>query len=256
MATSAREPISRTGSTPWLVRFYPEPWRARYGVEFAELLAARPPTLRDRLDIIRGAMDARVQPQVLGAPARREVTAGDRALAAAAILVGGLFSTWAGIILVLSPRWGEAGTGFDALLALSYGAGSLGAFVAIAVLLGLAYRHIGDLRSPGAIGAIAMAGGFLAMMGGDGNSAASVLLIVFGTLLMSPGLARAIGRPVSAFVAGSTLFLAAAMFGFVGSGGQDLLWLWMLAGYGPGWMLLGVSLRRGPRVALPAPVRA
>lgn len=256
MATSAHEPLGKPASTPWLIRFYPGSWRARYGVEFAELLSARPPTVRDRLDIIRGAIDARIQPQVFDAPQRRVVTLGDRVLAAAAVLVGGLFSTWAGIIVVLSPRWGEAGAVGNDLLALSYGAGLLGAVIAIAVLLGLIYRHIGDLRSPGTIGALVTAGGFLAMTGGAGGSAAAVLLIVFGTLVMSPGLARAVGRPVTAFVVGSTLFLASAMFGFIGGGGQELLWLWMLAGYGPAWMLLGVGLRRGPRVALPVPVGA
>jgi hypothetical protein len=256
MGTSAHEPPGKPVSTPWLVRVYPGSWRARYGAEFAELLSARPPTLRDRLDIIRGAIDARIQPQLLDASPRRVVTLGDRVLAAAAVLVGALFSTWAGIILVLSPRWGEAGTAGSDLLALSYGAGLLGAVIAIAVLLGLIYRHIGDLRSPGTVGALVAAGGFLAMMGGAGASAAAVLLVVFGTLVMSPGLARAVGRPVTTFVVGSTLFLASAMFGFVGSGGQELLWLWMLAGYGPAWMLLGVGLRRGPRVALPASIDA
>jgi hypothetical protein len=254
MATSAHEPPGRPASAPWLVRFYPRSWRARYGAEFAELLSARPPTLRDRLDIIRGAIDARIQPQVFEPPVPRVVTAGDRVLAAAAALVGGLFSTWAGVIVALSPRWGEAETVGNDLLALSYGAGLLGAVIAIAVLLGLIYRHIGDLRSPGTIGALVTAGGFLAMVGGAGPAA--ILLVASGTLVMSQGLARAVGRPVTAFVVGSTLFLASAMFGFVGSGGQELLWLWMLAGYGPAWMLLGVSLRRGPRVVLPAPVPA
>lgn len=256
MATSAHEPLGKPASTPWLVRFYPGAWRARYGFEFAELLSARPPTLRDRLDIVLGAVDARIHPQVLDAPVRRTVTAGDRVLAAAAGLVGGLFSTWAAIIVFLGGPWGEAGTVGNDLLALSYDAGLLGAVIAVAVLLGLIYRHIGDLRSPGTIGALVTAAGFLTMTGDGGDAAAAVLLIVFGTLVMSPGLARAVGRPVTAFVLGSTVFLASAMFGFVGSGGQELLWLWMLVGYGPAWMLLGVGLRRGPRVALRVPVPA
>lgn len=256
MATSPHEPRTDTASTPWLVRFYPGSWRARYGVEFAELLAARPPTLHDRLDIIRGAIDARIQPQVVDPPVRREVTAGDRVLAAAAVLAGGLFSTWAAIIVLLSPRWGEVGTVGNDVLALSYGAGLLGAVMATAVLVGLVHRHIADLRRPGTIGALMAAGGFLAMTGGAGSSALAVLLVVFGTLVMSPGLARAVGRPVTAFVVGSTAFLGSAMFGFVGSGGQELLWLWMLAGYGPGWMLLGLSLGRGARSAAPTPSAA
>ena len=259
MATSAREPLDEPVAIPWLVQLYPRSWRARYGAEFAELLSARPPTMQDRLDIIRGAVDARIQPQVLDAPPQREVTAGDRVLGAAAVLVGGLFSTWALIIVVLSPRWGEASTVStedNYVLGLSYGAGMLGAVVAIAVMLGLIYRHAGDLRSTGTIGALLVAGGFVTMMGNSGSGAAALLLITVGTVAMSPGLARAVGRPVTAFVVGSTLFLGSAMLGFVGSGGQDVLWLSMLAGYGPAWMLLGVGLRRGPHVLAPAPASA
>ena len=36
-----------------IVRLYPAAWRERYEPEFVELLAARPPGLIDRLDIIR-----------------------------------------------------------------------------------------------------------------------------------------------------------------------------------------------------------
>jgi len=239
---------------PFLVRLYPRAWRIRYGDEFADLLAARPPMVRDQFDIVRAAIDARLHPQVIEAPARRVTTVGDRVLALAAVAVGALFSAWAGIIVSFSPRWGEGVTVGNDLLALSYGLGLLGAFVAIGVLLGLIYRHIEDLRSIGTLGALVAAAGFLAMTGDAGASA--LPLIVFGTVGMSPGLARAVGRPVTTFVLGSTLFLASAMLGFVGGGGQELLWLWMLAGYGPSWMLLGISLRRGPHVTITAPVGA
>jgi hypothetical protein len=47
-----------------LVRLYPRAWRERYEAEFIELLEARPPTLADRFDILRGALDARLHPQV------------------------------------------------------------------------------------------------------------------------------------------------------------------------------------------------
>jgi hypothetical protein len=49
-----------------LLSLYPRSWRERYGEEFAELLAARPPSLGDRIDIVRGAVDARLHPQVRG----------------------------------------------------------------------------------------------------------------------------------------------------------------------------------------------
>ncbi len=49
-----------------LVSLYPAPWRSRYEDEFLAVLAARPPTIGDRFDIVRGAVDARLHPQVSG----------------------------------------------------------------------------------------------------------------------------------------------------------------------------------------------
>jgi len=49
-----------------LVALYPPDWRSRYGDEMEALLAARPPTIRDRVDIARGALDARLHPQLPG----------------------------------------------------------------------------------------------------------------------------------------------------------------------------------------------
>jgi hypothetical protein len=47
-----------------LIRLYPRPWRERYEVEFVGLLAERQTTLLERFDIVRGAVDARLHPQV------------------------------------------------------------------------------------------------------------------------------------------------------------------------------------------------
>jgi hypothetical protein len=49
-----------------LVLLYPRDWRARYEDEFLALLADRPPDPLGRLDIVRGAIDARLHPQVNG----------------------------------------------------------------------------------------------------------------------------------------------------------------------------------------------
>ena len=48
-----------------LLRLYPRRWRERYGEEFEELLAERPPSVRHRLDIVRGALDAHLHPQLV-----------------------------------------------------------------------------------------------------------------------------------------------------------------------------------------------
>lgn len=49
-----------------LVALYPAAWRARYEDEFRAVLAVRPPSLGERLDIVRGAIDARLRPQLPG----------------------------------------------------------------------------------------------------------------------------------------------------------------------------------------------
>ena len=52
-----------------LLRLYPSAWRERYGEELVALLEDHPATLADRLDLIRGAFDARLHPQVPGTAA-------------------------------------------------------------------------------------------------------------------------------------------------------------------------------------------
>jgi hypothetical protein len=72
-----------------LVRLYPSAWRARYGPEFEALLAQRPPTRRDLVDIVLAAIDARVSPQVGTEATARHAHASDR-LAGGAAIAGGL----------------------------------------------------------------------------------------------------------------------------------------------------------------------
>jgi hypothetical protein len=48
----------------WLLRLYPAPWRARYGEEFAEVLAGQRASIGLVLDVISGAIDAHIYPQI------------------------------------------------------------------------------------------------------------------------------------------------------------------------------------------------
>ena len=57
------------------VRLYPATWRARYEVELRDTLSSRPLTVRDRWDLVRGALDAWVHPELV------EPVAGELALA-------------------------------------------------------------------------------------------------------------------------------------------------------------------------------
>jgi hypothetical protein len=74
-----------------LLRLYPAAWRERYGDEVAALLEEHPPTLLDHLDLIRGALDARLHPQVPGAAAApdKELPVNQRLLGVMAA-IGGL----------------------------------------------------------------------------------------------------------------------------------------------------------------------
>ena len=67
-----------------LLALYPKTWRARYGDEFIALLEERPPKLRERFDIVRGALDAHVSPQLPG-PDRVSDRAGLAAIAGFAL---------------------------------------------------------------------------------------------------------------------------------------------------------------------------
>lgn len=48
----------------WLLALYPRAWRKRYGEEFLALLDSAPPSPRDVVDCLLGAVDARLHPQM------------------------------------------------------------------------------------------------------------------------------------------------------------------------------------------------
>jgi hypothetical protein len=87
-----------------LLRLYPRPWRDRYQEEFIDLMSERPPSLADRLDIVRGAIDARLHPQLRG-PDRVPDRSGFATLAGFGLLVAAV------IIMANGPvRYDEYGT--------------------------------------------------------------------------------------------------------------------------------------------------
>jgi hypothetical protein len=52
----------------WLVKLYPRRWRERYGAELADLVAAQPVSIAAAVDLIGGAIDAWLHPQVIPPP--------------------------------------------------------------------------------------------------------------------------------------------------------------------------------------------
>jgi hypothetical protein len=47
-----------------LISLYPTRWRARYEDEPRDALSVRPMTVRDRVDLVRGALDAWLHPEL------------------------------------------------------------------------------------------------------------------------------------------------------------------------------------------------
>jgi hypothetical protein len=83
-------------SGPTLLRLYPRGWRERHGEEMLALLEDRPPSVADRLDLVRGALDARLHP----AEASR--------LPALAAITGGAAWTIVGLVVLgqpVAPDW-------------------------------------------------------------------------------------------------------------------------------------------------------
>jgi hypothetical protein len=48
----------------WLLRLYPAPWRERYAEEFGAVLASQPASVGLVLDVLAGAIDAHLHPQI------------------------------------------------------------------------------------------------------------------------------------------------------------------------------------------------
>jgi hypothetical protein len=49
----------------WLLRLYPPGWRRRYGAEISELVAAQPFSLGSAIDLLAGAVDAWLHPDLI-----------------------------------------------------------------------------------------------------------------------------------------------------------------------------------------------
>lgn len=73
-----------------LVGLYPQLWRDRYEDEFLALMSDRPSTARDRLDVVRGAIDARLHPQRGPARPGESVSQRPARLAAGLAMLGGV----------------------------------------------------------------------------------------------------------------------------------------------------------------------
>ena len=66
----------------WLLKLYPPRWRRRYGQELKELVAAQPFSIAAVIDIIAGAIDAWIYPQLSTGHRATPDTKGEAAMVA------------------------------------------------------------------------------------------------------------------------------------------------------------------------------
>ncbi len=232
-----------------LVSLYPASWRSRYEDEFLAVLESRPPTVADRFDILRGAMDARLHPQV---PGRHRVPdwSGVAPLA-------GLLSFW-----VALWHFANGPIQYDRFGSYRDGAAGLPFLILAFVLLSVGlYRIVRHLPSEAGGAAIA---GSVAFVAGPTWAAAPWLfpvgLVFFVSVLGLAIGARSAGLmprgSVALLVLGVVLPMALFAASFV------LPWYWLrttgleiggaLAGISVLWIVVAWTLFRG--FEPPAPV--
>ena len=90
-----------------LVRLYPRAWRERYEDEFLGLIQDRPPSRLERVDIVLGAIDAWLHPQVRRAASPEHGSSDTRGIKVAAIVGGLAFA--AGGVSIATARFGPDG---------------------------------------------------------------------------------------------------------------------------------------------------
>jgi hypothetical protein len=221
-----------------LVRLYPSPWRERYEAEFLSLLDERPPTLLDRLDIIRGAVDARVHPQVAPGAREPELGAAGMRRAGAIAVLGGVLWALAGLGFYGAPYVDDLGyKDSGAVFLLGAAAAALTGLGAVMLVRGTASRSIPLRGSAAAIllGAIGLALPWpILVLGYFG--------IVIGTLVFGMVGAARFGPTFVLVGLGGLLAL-----GFNTEDGRAL----MLLPLGAAWIVTGVLTARGGMPVMP-----
>lgn len=187
-----------------LLQLYPRAWRLRYADEMLAVLEERPPNLRDRFDLARGALDAHLHPAV---PSRLPVVASLTAGAAwivlaASSLLGPTPPDWPGYLaetlglavlgsvaalvaaLGVSRRWGDRGgrAGSLAMASAMVGYGLWIAAVLVAAVGGPYGAVTAAAQTAAAVGTIAIA--LVGIRAGDG--AVGVVTVVIGVAMMAP----------------------------------------------------------------------
>ena len=173
-----------------LLKLYPSTWRARYGEEMEALLEVRRPHRRERLDLVRGALDAWLHPAT---PSLAPIFA--------ALIGGGLWTVVATAVLVQPAPLDWPGYLIEVLPLAAIAACCL-----MVAVLGCSLRA-GEARSrAGGLAVALVLVGYLAWIGllgasilgvvGSAALAAAQALAMIGTIAVGLILVRAGDAPI------------------------------------------------------------
>jgi hypothetical protein len=221
-----------------LIRLYPRDWRDRYEREFLDVLESRPPSRGDRLDIVRGAIDARLNPAVPGAPFREPIAMRPARIAGVSAFVGGIaYLAWTGLILLEFRGWNQAAPEHATLGIALAGVSALALAAAHAAL---ALAGTGTIRRFGPVAASVAAVCFAvaAFVGGALVPYAFVASIILAAAVAG----RSIPTGLAVLWVATTLLAMTAMLGFGAGGGEDLSLMLALPPLGVAWVLIGAFL--------------
>lgn len=219
---------------PWL-RLYPAPWRRRYSVEVSALLGEHPPSWRDRLDLVAGALDAHIHP--LAAPTWP-------VLAAA---IGGIAWTFAGAVALGQPVPPDWPGYLEETLAIFLGAVPLLALATLGASTRLGDSDPAIARLGRALVILASVAWAvllviaIARLGGDFTLAIAATATAAGILLVGLALLGAGDGWIGAF-----LLLAALCLVIPAT--------WAQVAFGVAWTVVAVALLLDPRPVRMPPV--
>lgn len=226
-----------------LVRLYPAAWRDRYGEEFARLIEDRPPSILDRLDIVRGALDAQLHPHVLvGGPEPAPWThrlPGLLAAGAGLAMSGALVS----IALGSGRDWGAAESFFGTAVMLmllslpgdylaafgrriALGIGGVAASVVVTQWLGWSVPAL----VAGVGGYLIAVSGLLTMSAIRAGVGARARWLIVGAAVVLPGLVVA------------AIALLRVVTGIVLVPDGSPIWATVMLPYGLAWLIVGIRM--------------
>lgn len=217
-----------------LVRLYPRAWRDRYEEEFLGLLAVRPPSNRDRVDILRGALDARRNPGMRGPDgAESAFNRPARRLALISALAGVSWLAWMAVLQLTFDGWGGVQEPDFGILAFTPVVANLAMAVAHAALVLAAastMRHGAVL----AASLTAVLFGFAAL----GVGMIALAALIGSAIVAFDGIGRVLPAWFRLAWIVSVVSVIVTFLGFVGGGGRDVALLVGGMPFGSVWLFI------------------